>query len=172
MAHDPDQPQDQSQDQPKLIIDSDWKAQAEAERQKLAEQAKQKAAQSGPQDLPPADVLGIVQILATQALLYMGAFPDPQTGRAMVALDLAKYHVDLLGVLEEKTKGNLTQEEQQVLSQTAHELRLQYVEVSKAVEKAIAEGRAKPVDLGQAAAGQAGPTDAAGPGAMPFVPGQ
>lgn len=136
-------------DQPKLIIDSDWKSQAEAERQKLAEQAKQKAEQAADRDLPPADVLGIVQILATQALLYMGAFPDPQTGRAMVAMDLAKFHVDLLGVLEEKTKGNLTDEEQEVVSQTAHELRLQYVEVNKAVEKAIAEGRAKQVDMGK-----------------------
>ena len=140
----------EEQEQPKLIIDSDWKSQAEAERQKLAEQAKQKAEQAAERELPPADVLGIVQILATQALLYMGAFPDPQTGRAMVAMDLAKFHVDLLGVLEEKTKGNLTEQEQEVVSQTAHELRLQFVEVNKAVEKAIAEGRATQVDASQA----------------------
>jgi len=145
------------QEQPKLIIDSDWKSQAEAERQKLAEQAKQKAEQAGERDLPPADVLGIVQILATQALLYMGAFPDPQTGRAMVAMDLAKFHVDLLGVLEEKTKGNLTEQEQEVVSQTAHELRLQYVEVNKAVNQAIADGRAKQVDIGQAGRGPGAP---------------
>lgn len=136
--------------EPKLIIDSDWKSQAEAERQKLAQQAQQKAEQAAEQELPPADIMGIVQILATQALLYMGAFPDPQTGRAMVAMDLAKFHVDLLGTLEEKTKGNLTDEEQEVVTQTAHELRLQYVEVNKAVDKAIAEGRAKQVDMNQA----------------------
>lgn len=149
-------------DQPKLIIDSDWKSQAEAERQKLAEQAKKKAEQAAERDLPPADVMGIVQILATQALLYMGAFPDPQTGRAMVAMDLAKFHVDLLGVLEEKTKGNLTDEEQEVVSQTAHELRLQFVEVNKAVEKAIAEGRAKQVDMSQGARGMTMPPGPAG----------
>lgn len=138
------------ENEPKLIIDSDWKNQAEAERQKLADQEKQKAEQATERELPPADIMGIVQILATQALLYMGAFPDPQTGRAMVAMDLAKFHVDLLGTLEEKTKGNLSEEEAETVKQTAHELRLQFVEVNKAVDKAIAEGRAKQVDADQA----------------------
>lgn len=143
----------------KLIIDSDWKSQAEAERQKLSEQAQQKAQEASERELPPADILGIVQILATQALLYMGAFPDPQTGRAMVAMDLAKFHVDLLSTLEEKTQGNLTEEEAETVKQTAHELRLQYVEVNKAVDKAVAEGRAKQVDIGQQ-----GPQGSGGPG--------
>jgi hypothetical protein len=67
----------------------------------------------------------------------------------MVAMDLAKFHVDLLGTLEEKTKGNLNEEEEEVVKQTAHELRLQFVEVNKAVEKAIAEGRAQQVDVGK-----------------------
>lgn len=136
--------------EPKLIIDSDWKNQAEAERQKLADQEKEKAEQATERELPPADIMGIVQILATQALLYMGAFPDPQTGRAMVAMDLAKFHVDLLGTLEEKTKGNLSDEEAETVKQTAHELRLQFVEVNKAVDKAIAEGRAQQVDASPA----------------------
>jgi hypothetical protein len=140
--------------EPKLIIDSDWKSQAEAERQKLSQQAQEKAEQAADRELPPADIMGIVQILATQALLYMGAFPDPQTGRAMVAMDLAKFHVDLLGTLEEKTKGNLNKEEEEVVTQTAHELRLQFVEVNKAVEKAIAEGRATQVDVGQGGPGR------------------
>lgn len=139
----------EQEEQPKLIIDSDWKSQAEAERQKLAEEANRKAEEANDRELPPADVTGIVQILATQALLYMGAFPDPQTGRAVVAMDLAKFHVDLLGTLEEKTKGNLSEDEEKLVSQTAHELRLQFVEVNKAVDQAIADGRAKQVDMGQ-----------------------
>lgn len=144
------------EEQSKLIIDTDWKSQAEAEREKLAEQARQKA-QASEQELPPADIVGIVQILASQALLYMGGFPDPQTGRAMVALDLAKFHIDLLGVLEEKTKGNLNEEENEIVSQTAHELRLRYVEVTKMVDKAVAEGKAKAVHLDQQGPGPAGP---------------
>jgi len=142
--------------EPKLIVDSDWKSQAEAERQKLADQEQQKAERAAERELPPADIMGIVQILATQALLYMGAFPDPQTGRAMVAMDLAKFHVDLLGTLEEKTKGNLTPEEEELVKQTAHELRLQFVEVNKAVDKAIAEGRAQQVDANQGRGGGTG----------------
>ncbi|MEO1009418.1 MAG: DUF1844 domain-containing protein [Planctomycetota bacterium] len=141
------------QDQtPKLIIDSDWKSEAQAEKEKLSAKAKEDAGKRGaPQDLPPADVIGIVQILASQALTYMGAFPDPKTGRAMVALDLARFHIDLLGVLEEKTKGNLTDEENTLVTQTVHELRFQFVEVSKAVEQAVQEGRAQHVDLSQVA---------------------
>lgn len=143
-------------EQPKLIIDTDWKTQAEAEKERLAEQARQKA-QAAEHDLPPADVVGIVQILASQALLYMGGFPDPQTGRTMVALDLAKFHIDLMGVLEEKTKGNLSEEENEIVSQTAHELRLRYVDVTKMVDKALAEGKAKAVHLGGGMGGPMGP---------------
>ncbi|NRA57109.1 MAG: DUF1844 domain-containing protein [Phycisphaerales bacterium] len=152
------------EEQPKLIIDSDWKSEAEAERQKLADEANKKAQEAGDRELPPADITGIVQILATQALLYMGAFPDPQTGRAMVAMDLAKFHVDLLGTLEEKTKGNLSEDEEKLVSQTAHELRLQFVEVNKAVDQAIADGRAKQVDMGPGGGAPGGaPGGIAGP---------
>jgi len=76
-------------------------------------------------------------------LQYMGAFPDPETGRAVVAPPYAKLHIDLLGVLEAKTKGNLTPEEVKEIGEILTELRLRYVEISKAVTKMIAEKAAK-----------------------------
>lgn len=132
---------------PKLIIDSDWKAQAQAEKERLSTSvqagAKADAGKTG-KDVPhEATFLELVRMLTTQALLYMGAFPDPETGRAMIAPELARFHIDLLGILEAKTKGNLTDEESKALTQTVHELRLEFVELSKAVERAIAEGRIK-----------------------------
>jgi hypothetical protein len=150
-------------DQPKLIIDSDWKSQAQAEKERLEQQAAAKvAAKKAPMGMPgagaaagmgdagedaeagPMGFRDIVAMLATQAMSYMGYFPDPRTGQAVVALDYAKLHIDMLGILEEKTKGNLTEEEQAFMTRSTSELRLAFVELSKAVAKAVQEGRIKP----------------------------
>ena len=136
-------------EQPKIIVDSDWKQEAQAEKQRLAEQeqkleeAKAQAGEAGDPNRP-IDFHDIVRLLATQSLMYLGAFPDPQTGQAMLAPELAKAHIDMLGVLEAKTAGNLAEDEAKELSAVLNELRLQYVEVSKAVAKAVAEGKIKP----------------------------
>ena len=135
-------------DAPKLIIDSDWKSQAQAEKEKLAaKEAQAPKARSAPggmdEDLPAANFEELVRLLATQALMYMGAFPD-QTGRAVVALDLAKLHIDLLGVLEDKTKNNLSEPEKTMLTRVGHELRLQFVEIGHAIDRAVAEGKLSP----------------------------
>lgn len=137
-------------DQPKIIIDDDWKAQAQAEKQKLSEQekAKQPKADTGETGLPDKlEFTDLVQMLATQALVYMGA-PDPQTGRAVVSPPMAQLHIDLLGVLDEKTKGNLTEEESTLLTQLLHELRLQFVELGKAIDQAVKEGKIAPPGSG------------------------
>lgn len=134
-------------DRPKIIIDDDWKAQAQAEKAKLSEQekAKQAAAPGAPAAKPGQDeAIGftdLVQMLASQALMYMGAVADPQTGRAVVSPPMAQAHIDLLGVLDEKTKGNLTDEEAKLLKGILHELRMQWVELGKAIDKAVAEGK-------------------------------
>jgi len=126
-------------DEPKIHIDTDWKAQAAAERQKLAEQAQQKAAtgaggagaasQGG---IPPANFETLVSTLVTQALFAMGAIPNPSTGQRMQHLDLARHHIDMLGVLDEKTKGNLSEEESKMLTQTLYELRSRYIQLASA----------------------------------------
>lgn len=125
-------------EQPKLIIDSDWKAQAQAEKERLAEQERAKAAQSGGVDengMPPADFRTLVGMLATQALMYMGAIPDEQ-GRAMVALDVAAHSIDLLATLAEKTKGNLTKDEEDELTEVLRELRARFVQLTGMVAEA------------------------------------
>lgn len=125
---------------PGLAIDSDWKAQAQAERDRLAaEEQKKAAAQPGGErgKLPPADFPALVGTLITQALMYMGAFPDPETGRAIVSLDHARFHIDLLAVLEAKTKGNLSATEAEEISGAVAELRARFVEISQAVTEAM-----------------------------------
>ncbi|MEO0586433.1 MAG: DUF1844 domain-containing protein [Planctomycetota bacterium] len=143
-----------SEETPKIQIDSDWKAQAQAEKAKLAEQDK-KAAEAGPDaaggmpgQLPPASFETLVSTLATQAVYALGGVQDPQTGQRMVDLGLARHSIDLLGVLEEKTKGNLTEEQADMIAQTVYELRNHYVQIGNA---ARAQAAADP------AAGAPGP---------------
>lgn len=132
-------------DQPKIIVDDDWKSQAQAEKEKLAEQSKADTGEPKPGELPEKiGFTDLVRMFATQALMYMGAFPDPQTGKAVVALDVAKMNIDLLGVLEEKTKGNLDEEEKSLLDESVVALRGQFVEITKMIDKAQAEGRIGP----------------------------
>lgn len=134
---------------PKIIVDSDWKSQAQAEKERLAkaEKAEKPAPQAGAAgaegeaQLPPADFNSLMGTLITQALMYLGAFPDPE-GRAMVSLEHAKFHIDLLAVLEEKTRGNVSDQESTDLKRAVNELRMRFVEISKAVADMIAKERA------------------------------
>ncbi len=151
-------------DAPKLIIDDDWKSSAQAEKEKLVAAEKEKAeqdTQAGPGGLP--EVIGFKELLslfATQALMYMGAIPD-QSGRAMVSLEVAKLNIDLLAVVQDKTKGNLTTEEQEMIDGTVSELRMQFVEVTKAVAQAAQDGTLEQVQMD--------PNNPMGPGSGPSL---
>jgi hypothetical protein len=81
--------------------------------------------------LPSASLSVLVQLLASQAMLAMGKMQVPGQPELKVDLDAAKHFVDLLGVLEEKTKGNLQDDEAAVLKSVAHELRMIYVAEKK-----------------------------------------
>lgn len=156
------------EEQPKIIIDSDWKAQAQAEKERLAAASKPAtpppgsapAGDTGEGGRQPGEPIGfkdLLSLLISQALSAMGAFPDPRTGRAMVALDLAKVYIDMLGVLEEKTKGNLTADESTLLTRAVSELRMEFVEISREVAKAVQEGRAQSVPMSGGGSGGMGP---------------
>jgi hypothetical protein len=67
--------------------------------------------------------------LASSAAIHFGDLPDPNTGEpAEINLEGAAQMIDILALLEEKTRGNLTLEERQVLEQILYELRLRFVE--------------------------------------------
>jgi hypothetical protein len=67
--------------------------------------------------------------LASSAAIHFGDLPDPSTGEPVeVNLEGAAQMIDILALLEEKTRGNLTLEERQVLEQVLYELRLRFVE--------------------------------------------
>ncbi len=66
--------------------------------------------------------------LSTQALMHLGDIPDPQSGRPEQDLVAAQQLIDIIGMLQEKTRGNLDREEGQLIDAILYELRMKYVE--------------------------------------------
>ena len=83
------------------------------------------------QALPPVDFTGFVLSLGTSALYHLGLVADPQTGEpAPPDLPLARETIDTLELLQDKTRGNLTDDEGELLTTLLTELRMRYVERS------------------------------------------
>ena len=76
-------------------------------------------------------------VLATARLaaMFLGDIPSPQSGRPELNLGAAKQQIDLLGMLQEKTRGNLQREEEQLVQALLTELRLRFVEIRQQVSK-------------------------------------
>jgi hypothetical protein len=98
-----------------------------------AEEAPEQEAAALPGQPPrEATFLQFLYGMHLQALMHLGHVPNPIEGEAKTDLANARYSIDLLGVLQEKTKGNLTEEEEAYLRSSLYELRMAYVEVVKA----------------------------------------
>jgi len=138
-------------EKPSLHIDTDWKRQAQEEKKKLAEEESRKAASApatpsavgaGPssartaaaapgraREMPAASFSVLVQSILTQILYYLGDLAG-RGGEPNVNLDMAKHQIDILGVIEEKTRGNLNDEEKRMLDTALYETRMRYVSVA------------------------------------------
>jgi hypothetical protein len=81
--------------------------------------------------LPEVDFLSFILSLSSSVLIHFGAIPDPITKKTEKNLPLAKQTIDLLGILKDKTKGNLTMEEERLLDNILYDLRMRYVRESK-----------------------------------------
>ena len=77
------------------------------------------------------DFSTFVLSLASSAMLHLGKVPDPSGQTVPPTLALAKQSIDMLSMLKEKTVGNLTDEERQLLDRVLHDVRLAYVEESR-----------------------------------------
>lgn len=84
------------------------------------------------ESLPSIDFATFVLSLSHSALMHLGEAPNPETGKLEKSLSLARQTIDLIAMLEEKTKGNLTGDEERLLGQILYDLRMRYVELSKA----------------------------------------
>jgi hypothetical protein len=122
----------------KIIVDEDWKHEAQREKEVLAakeaeEQKKEPAEEENPKGggpLPEGNLAALISMLTTQTLFALGFLQIKGEEEREPDLDLARYNIELLTSLEEKTKGNLTAQEQQLLKNTLSELRMGYVSVA------------------------------------------
>jgi len=115
-----------AEDEKKLQVDDDWKSQAAAEKEQLAQAVEKEQPAAA---LPQAGFPAIVQWLAMQAMLGLGGMKGPGGQDIPPNLEVAKHYIDLLDVLDAKTAGNLDQEEKRLLDTTLHQLRMAYVEM-------------------------------------------
>lgn len=85
--------------------------------------------------LPAIDLSTFFLSLSHSVLVHLGDAPSPDGGPSTLSLPMARQTIDLLGLLQEKTRGNLTGAEEQMLSQVLYELRTRFLEVQKSGSK-------------------------------------
>jgi hypothetical protein len=126
-------------DDKKIIIDEDYKTRVAAEKEALA---REHAAHSAPGEpvsaggseppgaapsLPPASFEMLVTTLATEAMIGLGQLPHPLTGKIHADAAQARYAIDMIEMLGEKTRGNLTPNEEHGIGELLHQLRMAFV---------------------------------------------
>src|SRR5919202_2692071 len=105
-----------------------------AERQRPEPERQRPEPGAGPRrDLPPADFTMLVNMLVTNAMVFLGQMPAPGSQQYMRNLPQAQHMIDLLMVLREKTRGNLTSDEDQMLQDLLPQLQMAYVSASRQV---------------------------------------
>ena len=126
---------EKKEEEKKIIINEDWKQEAQKEKEILAaqekgekEKAQKKGEARGP--LPKGNFAALVSMLVTQALFALGLL-EVEGQEREPDLEMAKYNIDMLETLEEKTRGNLTKEEETVLTKTLNEVRMAYVKLAE-----------------------------------------
>ena len=106
---------------------AETKKRLEAEEQAAREYRKTaKTADTG--QMPKLDFSTFVMSLSSTVLVHLGEIPDIQTGKESVNIPLAKQTIDILGMIQEKTKGNLTCEEERLIRDLLFELRVKFVQ--------------------------------------------
>jgi hypothetical protein len=103
----------------KKKVDESWKETAEKQKEELKKEGK---------FIPPEpDFSFFITTLSIQAAISLGDVPNPATNQKEEDLNQAKFIIDTLGMLQEKTKGNLNSKETQLLENVLYELRMHYV---------------------------------------------
>ena len=108
-------------------VDESWKDSVRKEKETTTEKPAQPATES--------DFLTFVSTLAMQALMALGEIPNPTTGKSHADLAQAQYLIDVLQMLSDKTRGNLSEEEASELKTVLYQLRLKFVQKNQGQEK-------------------------------------
>jgi hypothetical protein len=125
-------------DEKKIIIDEDWKSQVAAEKEAAL---RKPAAEASGADASGADEFGgelpeasfelLISTFVTEAMVALGQFPHPGTGQIEADPDHAKFAIDMLEVIADKTKGNLNPMEEQGIKDILHQLRMAFIAVTQ-----------------------------------------
>ena len=107
-------------------VDDEWKKQARKEKEALAEESG--GSKLGPPPEPSFSM--IVSSFVVQALIALGEMESPVDGKRTRDLEAAKFSIDMLQVLADKTKGNLDDNEKKMLDSALYDLRMRYVQTS------------------------------------------
>ena len=120
----------------------------ESKREEIKEKAEAKAAEAkaGEPKAPGANTArrlpafeNLIRMIGSNAAMVLGAYADPNTGQPMLDPDAARELIDMLDALHEKTKGNLTAEEENMLLDLVGKLKLTYLEIQKAMAAEMAK---------------------------------
>lgn len=141
--------QEPQSEEPKIKVDTDWKTEAQAEKKRLEEVEQKTEEVPETTKLPEASFRGLLGILASQALMGLGVQQDPSGKGVLVDLEGSKFTIDLMSMLQDKTKGNLTQEEAAEIKQLIGELQNRFVQIAQSVSSqeeghVIPEGESEP----------------------------
>ncbi|MDR3570484.1 MAG: DUF1844 domain-containing protein [Syntrophobacteraceae bacterium] len=124
-------------DRRRFTEDAEVKEDAPRESAETSDQAPGAGPQTASQEedyargpLPEVTLATFVFSLSSSALVHLGEIPEPETNRTNVDLTIAKQIIDTLGMLQEKTKGNLDHDEENLLRSVLYDLRMRYVQKS------------------------------------------
>ena len=131
----PENKKDEEQEKGFVVKDKRFSATKEAEGEsqvkegeRIEESIKKDKQQETP--LPEISFINLIFSLSTSVLIQLGEIQDPVTQQLAKNLPLAKQTIDLIGMLKEKTKGNLTSDEEKVLENILYDLRIRYVKAT------------------------------------------
>ncbi|MBL9164697.1 MAG: DUF1844 domain-containing protein [Planctomycetaceae bacterium] len=128
-------------DEKKIIIDEDWKSQVAAEKEAAARRPSADEDAAGTAEANAADgpMLEasfelLVSTFVTEAMVALGQFPHPGSGQIETDPGHAKFAIDMLEVISEKTKGNLDAMEEQGIKDILHQLRMAFIAVTQGAQ--------------------------------------
>jgi len=104
---------------------------AEREEEKKKDKDREEKKEKGAAPLPEVNFSSFILSLSSSTLLHLGEIADPQSGEKKKDMALAKQSIDIISLLKDKTKGNLTEEEEKLLDHLLYDLRMRFVKAGE-----------------------------------------
>ena len=116
--------------EPKKKVDEEWKKRVEEGKKEAEQQEGTSRKEPSDRPMPEATFANFIASLHLQVLVMLGLVPNPATQKTEKDLQQAKYMIDTLQVIQEKTKGNLDDTEKRLLDNILYEVRMRFVDGS------------------------------------------